>query len=285
MTTTSNSPSNLRRRAGVPVLLLLIGAVACFSSTDPLPDNATQFSPPAVYARWWAMTEACSGHAEDLEAIRWYRVPGAAIRHNGALVGGYWDPRGNRIVLPEQQVENADAVRHEMLHALIRKPGHPRDAFLEACASVVDCSPSCATDAGQWTMPPSIHEVFPSDSLEIDSRAELLPREADGQRWLELWVIVRNPRATPVMVFDPGPSTIPRTFASDVRGPDGGIGEFEAAGDSSRLYFHPYETKSRQFEFLVAPDLSAHHVTVGRYLLSGGFANHWAPYDTLIVSQ
>jgi hypothetical protein len=87
------------------------------------------------------------------------------------------------------------------------------------------------------------------------------------------------------MVFDPGPSAILRTFASDVRGPDGGIGEFEAAGDSSRLYFHPYETKSRQFEFLVAPYLSAHHVTVGPYLLSGGFANHWAPYDTLIVSQ
>jgi hypothetical protein len=51
------------------------------------------------------------------------------------------------------------------------------------------------------------------------------------------------------------------------------------------LYFQPYQTKSRQFEFRVAPDLSAHHVTVGRYLLSGGFATHWAPYDTLIVSQ
>jgi hypothetical protein len=254
-------------------------------STDPLPDNATQFSPPAVYTRWWAMTEACSGHSGDFEAIRWYRVPGAAIHLNGVLVGGYWDSRGNRIVLPEQQVENASAVRHEMLHAIIRKRGHPRDAFLEACASIVDCSQSCAKDAGEWRMPQPIHDVLPSESLEIDSRAELLAREADGQRWLELRVTARNPRATSMMIVDPRNPSMPKAFASDVRGPDGGIGAFDVAGDSSRLYFRPYETKSRLFEFRVAPDLSAHHITPGRYLLSGGYASRWAPYDTLIVSQ
>src|SRR5687767_13898568 len=54
-----------------------VGLAACSSLVDPdLPVNARQFTPPPVYARWWAMTQACSGLSGDLASVSWYVVPG-----------------------------------------------------------------------------------------------------------------------------------------------------------------------------------------------------------------
>ena len=264
-------------------LFVISGLAACRSATGPLPPNAEPFEPPAVYARWWAMTEACSGRSGNLAAVRWYRAPGSAVLLNGEPVAAFWGSRGNRIVLAEEQVDNGAGVRHEMLHALLQQRGHPRAEFLEACASVLDCPGVCATDGGPWRPPRQDYVVLPPDSLDVDSEAKLLPPEADGQRWLAMQISVRNARDRAVVVAAPGDMVTPPTFAYDVRGPAGGISGADVASDSSTLFFRPHETKSRLFEFRVASELTPYRVPPGTHLVRGGYARLWAGYDTISV--
>ena len=64
------------RRSRWPAWLALAG-LACESLVAPaLPDGATVLTPPPVYARWWAMTEACSRRTGDLSAVTWYVATG-----------------------------------------------------------------------------------------------------------------------------------------------------------------------------------------------------------------
>lgn len=274
----------LRGWIGLSMLIVICVVTACRSTTEPLPSDAERFEPPAVYARWWAMTEACSGRSGDLAAVQWYRVPGALVRHDGEWITGYYELRAHRIVLGEDQVDNGIVVRHEMLHALLRVGGHPRAHFLEACRSILDCSGVCATDGGPWRAPRPDYVVLPPDSLEIDSRAELLPPEADGQRFVALQVMVRNPSSRAVVIAAPGNPATPNTFAFDVRGPLGGIIGTDIASDSSTLFFQPYETKRRVYDFRVASELTPYRVPPGTHWIAGGYARQWAAHDTVIVA-
>lgn len=264
--------------------MVVCGLTACSFIVDPLPRGAERFAPPAVYARWWAMTEACSGRSGSMRAVDWYRVPGSQFMRGDQPAGGYWNRYTNRIVLAEVGIEHGPTVRHEMLHALLKAGGHPRSQFLDACAALVYCQGSCISDAGRWQLPQGDYVVLPPDSLDVTSRAELLPPESDGQRWFALEVTVRNQRARAVIVAAPGDPETPPTFGYDLRGPFGGILGGEVATDSSTLFFRPFETKQRQFEFLVASDLSQHHITPGKYLVRGDYARHWSAYDTVAVS-
>ncbi len=54
------------------VLLPLLGA--CAVSDSGLPAGAERFEPPAVYAKWWALTEQCSRRSGDVRDVSWYRV-------------------------------------------------------------------------------------------------------------------------------------------------------------------------------------------------------------------
>lgn len=270
----------------------MFGVIGCSWITAPLPPNAERFAPPAIYTRWWAMTEACSGHSGDLAALRWYRAPGFVLTVNEQDAAGYYNFSENRIVLAEAYLDDGAAVRHEMLHALLRVPGHPRAQFLGACASLVSCTGSCITDAGRWHAPSAYAMVSP-DSIELGVQAILRPREADGQRWLALNVTVRNPRGHAVLVaVPPWPGTPPGgidpdrppSFTFDVRGPVGGVGGPMNVADSSTVFFQPFETKQWLYEFRVASDLSEYHVPPGRYLVRGGYARLWTPYDTIAVS-
>jgi hypothetical protein len=152
------------------------------------------------------MTEACSGHSGDLRVVRWYRVPGMGFLHEGQDVSGFWGSRPNRIVLADEAIDQGSVVRHEMLHALLQKTGHPRSQFLGACASVVTCCNGCVEDAGRWHPPQENYVVVPSESLEVASGIELRPPEADGQRWLALEISVRNPVGRAAIVAAPGDS-------------------------------------------------------------------------------
>jgi hypothetical protein len=257
-----------------------------------LPANAERFAPPAVYARWWAMTEACSGRSGDLGRVRWYRVPVSQFIYRGQPAGGYTSRYTNRIVLTEQSIERGTIVRHEMLHALLRGGGHPRSQFLGACASLLYCQGTCIKDAGPWHLPRQDYGVLPPESLDVASRAELLPRESDGQRWLSLTVTVRNPQGRAVVVAAPGDSVMPHTFGYALRGPvqswspfrARGISGGEVATDSSTLFFQPFETKQWVFEFQVASDLSEYHIPPGMFLIRGDYARRLTVYDTVTVS-
>jgi hypothetical protein len=186
-------------------------------------------------------------------------------------------------VLADSGIDQGDAVRHEMLHALIRVGGHPRAAFLDACGGIVHCERHCIADAGRWHAPQADYALVPPESLDVDSEAKLLPAETDGQRWVTLQVTVRNPSGRAVMVAEPSEWIVPRAFVVQVGGPTGGVGWEEAADDSSKIFFRARETKSRLLEFRVGSALTRHAVPSGTLLLRGGYARRLAAYDTVVA--
>lgn len=279
-----------RRPSTAAIALVWIG-VACGPVTAPLPPEAQRFSPPAIYTRWWAMTEACSGRARPMADIQWYQVPGDEVDYHGVEGGGFWTSAGNRIVLAAGETDDGALVRHEMLHAL-GVPGHQRTQFLGTCAALVRCSGGCVSDAGPWQPPRSDYVTLPWDSFQVTSHAQLLPREADGQRWLAQVVTVRNPRAYAVVATPPPfpvpPGSQPPTpsgFAFTLYGGagHGNIHGWLVADDPSKLFFEPLETKSWRFEFRVASDLSLIHVPPGTYAVLGSFLWQSAAPDTVVV--
>jgi hypothetical protein len=247
--------------------------------TAPLPD-ATRFTPPAVYARWWQLTESCSGRTASFDAVHWYRVPGRLVPFFGGFVEGFWAQRGNRIVLADSVRELGATVRHEMLHALVQLPGHPEEFFVGRCAAILYCG-ACAA----WTPPTRDFDVVPAESIRVSVRLSLEPREADGQRWLSLWVSATNERARAVVVTDPYRPTWSSVLGFDLRGPDGGGAQGDIASDSSTMFFQPLETKRRLYEFRVTDrfDLGSYHVSPGHYSALGRYGSQVSEPDTLTV--
>jgi hypothetical protein len=266
-------------------ITLLIGCLsACGWLTAPLPSGALAFVPPPVYARWWAMTEACSGEAGDFTAVHWYHISGNEFTWQGDLAGGLWLSSGDRIVLADSGVESGPVVRHEMLHALLRTRGHARDQFLGRCASMVECHEACVRDAGRW-LAPGRYTLLSPDSFVVSQQITLLPHEADGARWLTVEVSAQNPTSRAVLVATPQDWGIPRGFAFDVR-PKGqaGLSIEQPAHDSSRIYFAPKETKRWLYEFRVTSFLDGSHVPSGLIRLHTAYARHWTPIDSVLVS-
>lgn len=102
--------------------------LGCGDPTAPgLPAGAVPMDAPTVYAEWWRLTESCSGLTGDFYAIQWYSVPGVLSFENG--IAGRWLPNGS-IVLAGKHERDGPLVRHEMLHALRKRGGHQRDAFV-----------------------------------------------------------------------------------------------------------------------------------------------------------
>jgi hypothetical protein len=158
-------------RAGCAGALLI---VACSQIVEPaLPTDADQFSPPPVYSTWWQMTEACSGLTGSLSAVTWYQTNEVVHdTQSGDVIAGYWLSGSNRIVLTSIVMMDGGIVRHEMLHALIQKRGHPRALFLGNCAGTVDCLEPCVADAGPYPSPPTSPIAVPGDSIEITLAVE-----------------------------------------------------------------------------------------------------------------
>jgi hypothetical protein len=122
----------------------------------------------------------------------------------------------------------------------------------------------------------------------VSSTAELLPREADGQRWVALWVHVHNPLNREALLLSPHRrSSTPATFSYAVQAPGGAFGSQLAGFDSSMIFFEPLETKSWLFDFRVGDTLSIDSwtLTPGSYQMSGGYAGQSARYDTLTVTR
>lgn len=132
-------------RTGATTRAIVLVAVACTDTTGPTLPPAERFDPPPAYGTWWGEVGACSKHAGDLGALRFYRVrPGPGEdslsyrdRRSGRSYYGEWDPRSNSVYLAAGQVSSSNIVRHEMLHALLHTVGHPRGYFDEACGPLV----------------------------------------------------------------------------------------------------------------------------------------------------
>ena len=88
-----------------------------------------------LYTEWWTKTEACSGRKGDISQVKFYAVdaPDGAIGLNGARAHGWWVRQGDRIYLPANALGEEWLVRHEMLHALLKRGSHPNEKFVESC--------------------------------------------------------------------------------------------------------------------------------------------------------
>lgn len=209
------------------------GAAGCASVTDPpLPGGAAAFAPPAVYARWWAQAEVCSGRTGDLAAVRWFVVPGAdtiPLAGQGE-VNGYWSAGSNEIVLAEHSVRDGGVVRHEMLHALLRGGGHPPAEFQGRCAGYVTCYGVCADAGAPYPPPPAGAPVLaPTDlQLTVEATPAAVAR-VPGDSGVTVVVRATNPRGVPVWVqLVPPPGCGLR--CPDFTGFGGGIGFSDFAG-------------------------------------------------------
>jgi hypothetical protein len=179
-------------------------ALACDSETDPrVTQGAIRIAPPARYALWWRLTQACSGLTGDYASVQWYVVPyTTTIDDQGKQVNAYWISDPDRIILADARKNDGRIVRHEMLHALRHRDGHPRDAFLVGCGGIVACDGECALEAGGYTSPTSSSpELQPSDvGPRVDVLASLPGEVVDSGGAVAVLITVTNPRDEPVWV-------------------------------------------------------------------------------------
>lgn len=117
----------------------LVALSAC-SGTEPsaplLPDGAVEMTAPALYQQWWGKTEGCSQLAGQYHNVRWYVVPNARTFQSefGETVALWRKMNGGNIIILSGQYQNDEmVVRHEMLHALLEKDGHPPQYFVTDC--------------------------------------------------------------------------------------------------------------------------------------------------------
>lgn len=129
-------PASIPRRL-LPVLAVWLGAASC-AGLEPSapPEGAVLMTAPAEYATWYAKTEACAEMRGALGGIEWYVVPDVATFETsiGEKVG-LWERVGNvsRITIAGDYVGNEMVVRHEMLHDLLERTGHPPEYFVTRC--------------------------------------------------------------------------------------------------------------------------------------------------------
>lgn len=116
-----------RLRQLSPALALVLFAACGFD-----PGNDSPMTPPAVYREWWAKTEACSGLSGDFDRVQWSVVAGHSFPCSSGRCAGHWEP-GHRIYVAREWSTNEMVVRHEMLHDLLDRAGHPDPPFGTPC--------------------------------------------------------------------------------------------------------------------------------------------------------
>src|SRR4051812_48428312 len=186
------------------IFVALVAGISCGHLVDPpLPEGATQFSAPAVYTRWWAIVEQCSGLRGSLAGVHWYSTPDQLWNPNNSTdpVEGYWSLASNRVVLNSNDTIDGPTVRHEMLHALIRSGAHPRSAFLKNCGGVVSCPLRCVQDAGDPPATDPGTPVVTPGALEVTSAISPASPTFETDGGLATFTVsVRNPFSHPVLV-------------------------------------------------------------------------------------
>ena len=139
--------NSLPRRSGI-FLSLAVAVAAAACGTEPTAvqvEGAQTMAAPERYRSWWSATEQCSGLSGDFSTLEFYQVPGVSTFASpvGTVVG-LWNRAGseNRITLAGNYLDNELVVRHEMLHALLEREGHPVEYFVTRCGLTWDSWPA-----------------------------------------------------------------------------------------------------------------------------------------------
>jgi hypothetical protein len=120
----------MRRIVALVVALMLTSGLAGCSRYEP--DASARLDPPAEFLAWWSKTEQCSGLHANFARVQWYVVPGDSFSCPGGRCVGHWED-DHTIYIAEDWLDNEMVVRHEMLHDLIDRPGHPDPPFGDGC--------------------------------------------------------------------------------------------------------------------------------------------------------
>jgi hypothetical protein len=113
-------------------ILVSTAALVVLAACGFDPGDDSPMTPPTVYREWWAKTEACSGLRGDFDRVKWSVVPGHSFPCASGRCAGHWEPR-HEVFIAQQWLMNEMVVRHEMLHDLLDRAGHPDPPFGNPC--------------------------------------------------------------------------------------------------------------------------------------------------------
>jgi hypothetical protein len=271
-----------------PLFLALPLLQACDLTGPALPAGAERFVPPTVYEQWWQLTEECSGKSGNFADVGWYHVAGADMipLGDGTSVNARWDASENRIILAGDTEFAGDLVRHEMLHALLRSGGHPRNAFIARCGGVVVCTKDCIAEAGPAPQPDPAAQVVPASALEI--AVEVTPdapsSNVNGGNFMMV-VTATNSSAHPVIVQlpasgDSGPSV---SFSYDIIGNSMSSSYDMRAEVPEVTRFAPLESKRFIFDFHIGLGGTRYYESPGTFQFKGAYGGVWAPNSPTVV--
>lgn len=116
------------------LLLSLSLATGCTDILGGLPlehSDAIELPRDQWLRDMWTALQSCSGRHRSFNAVEFYYVRRETLTSTGGVQTlGQFFPATNRIYVIEAKRNDADVVRHEMMHALIRdKMGHPPEYF------------------------------------------------------------------------------------------------------------------------------------------------------------
>jgi hypothetical protein len=119
------------------LLLILAAALltACTDITGPQPQvyGTTPIPITAQYRAWWTHLESCSGLSGNIDAVRFFAADSISQQDVGLTVTK--DGR-SKIYLVSLFVSDSLIVQHEMMHALLQRPGHPAQYFNGPCGDL-----------------------------------------------------------------------------------------------------------------------------------------------------
>ncbi len=244
-------------------------------------DGAAPFAPPAVYQRWWALSESCSGLSGSLRSVRWSSAPTSALQAaEGAGTVAFWSSTDNRIVLANNAVTNGRVVRHEMLHALSRSRGHPASLFRVRCDGVVRCDEACRA-GGELPRPTNAAVRVPVSALNISiASVPAIPTRDVDDGAFQVVVSVTNPASHDVVV---ALRTADPAIAVSVSPGDLRLTADHEIGDPRVAWFGPHERKQYVFDLRVGDTPGRILFSPGAYLLTGRFDDLSTPPLALTI--
>ena len=258
--------------AGAAMLALL----SCGLLNPDFPDGARRYQPSIRYKGWWQAVEACSGRTGLLGAIRWYTAGDETIPYTIDGVNGI-AYRGDVpvIVIAARHVNDGAVVRHEMLHVLLDRDGHPGEYFVQRCGGVVECEDACLREAGYPTAPPSPDTTVAVRELETTVHAypDTVSLTADSG-WVTVVVEARNPLPRAVTVALPPPPRLQRLFWYDLQA----IRVDSSAFFGASVPFAASRTYRLAFDVRVGAQTST-----GLRELRGGYSISRPAFDTLTI--
>jgi hypothetical protein len=116
-------------------LWLVLLFTACSDITGPVNQvsGATRIPTTAQYRSWWSHLETCSGLSGNIDAVRFYSADSISGQAVGLTVMG---DGPTRVYLVSLFVADSLVVQHEMMHALLQRPGHPAQYFNGPCGDL-----------------------------------------------------------------------------------------------------------------------------------------------------